>query len=545
MAHSLSSVRELQGADEGAASVEFTRVEFTRGKRTYSVEHVDDKVYHHERQIDAHGEAIYDQALPVHYAIGSGKRGHSYLINREGVLFMSPLSWYSQTGQWDLTPGYPEDGHERFGRRISERCLSCHAGRVAPDPDWSDRFDREAPVLESMIGCERCHGPGKGHVARHRAADLPEGDDPIINPARLEPTLRESVCNQCHLPGEEFLRYGRTDFDFRPGMHVGDVWSILVARPAAASPGTLTAVSQAQQMASSQCAQASAGRLGCISCHDPHEVPAESERDAFFREKCLACHSAEDCREKMERRQVVSAADSCIVCHMPRLASEIPHTTQTDHSIPRRSGRAPQTGRPAVPGSAEIFDIAAAPLSELEQSRAHGLRFARMAMKSRITDVAQTAVKDLEPVVLSSPDDNRAAEGLALAWSLTRHEESAIALWKRLLAARPVREETLLSLALAQQRRGEIDEALAYWDRLLEANPWRAESWLKRSQLLRQRGRESEALDACRKAIEVDPSLIEAYLQLSELCSRHGLDDEAARCRNIVQRLKGPAAPAR
>ena len=38
--------------------------------------------------------------------LGSGRQGASYLIDRDGFLFQSPISWYAQQRRWDLSPGY-------------------------------------------------------------------------------------------------------------------------------------------------------------------------------------------------------------------------------------------------------------------------------------------------------------------------------------------------------------------------------------------------------------------------------------------------------
>jgi hypothetical protein len=40
------------------------------------------------------------------FGIGSGEHGTSYVVARGDLLFLAPLSYYSQKGLWDLSPGY-------------------------------------------------------------------------------------------------------------------------------------------------------------------------------------------------------------------------------------------------------------------------------------------------------------------------------------------------------------------------------------------------------------------------------------------------------
>ena len=64
------------------------------------------------------------------------------------------------------------------------------------------------PVFQGHeIGCERCHGPGELHVAHPEI--IGGRDMTIVNPASLAPSLRDAVCEQCHLQGEKrVLRRG-------------------------------------------------------------------------------------------------------------------------------------------------------------------------------------------------------------------------------------------------------------------------------------------------------------------------------------------------
>ena len=100
----------------------------------------------------------------VKYAVGSGSRGISYLIENDSRLFQSPITWFSQKRRWDVSPGYG-DGSLHFDRPIVADCLFCHANRVVPIAHTINQY--EQPIFRGhSVGCERCHGPGELHTQR-------------------------------------------------------------------------------------------------------------------------------------------------------------------------------------------------------------------------------------------------------------------------------------------------------------------------------------------------------------------------------------------
>ena len=59
-------------------------------------------------------------------------------------------------------------------------------------------------------------------------------------------------------------------------------------------------VGQVEQMHESRCFRASAGRLSCISCHDPHQRPEPEKQAAYYQERCLECHADRGCSLPLE-----------------------------------------------------------------------------------------------------------------------------------------------------------------------------------------------------------------------------------------------------
>jgi hypothetical protein len=455
---------------------------FVAGGLHYGISPREQHVFHREWAADPRGGVLVEAEAEVEFAVGSGKTARSYLVNHDGYLFESPITWFTQAGRWDLSPSY-ENSNQHFSRPIRPGCLFCHSNSVDHVPGTANRY--RPPIFRGFaIGCERCHGPGELHVRRQTEDKSGGGpDDTIVNPARLEPDLREAVCYQCHLQGEQrVVRRDGGDFDYRPGLPLHAFLMDFVIR--GDGPGDTKFVSSVEQMSASRCYRSSREpkKLGCISCHDPHRLPAPRERDAFFRRRCLQCHTETSCGLSPADRHAHNTQDSCIACHMPRNDSEVSHAAVTDHRIPRRAAPRPKDAatRRSLPREGFTlvpFHAGRVDRQDDEVVRAYGLALAGMLDSGPPEDVAARlgaeALPLLEQTLRRDLRDAAAweAKGTALWW-LDRKAE-ALQAYDRSLAERPGEENTLHlagKLALQMNRRAEGRD---YLTRAVRLNPWR------------------------------------------------------------------------
>ena len=118
--------------------------------------------------------------------------GRSYAYSENGYLYQAPVGYYSNRRAWDMAPGYESDLHPDLDRPITPDCLFCHTSGARADPGTLNRISGWADLRG--IACERCHGDGTRHAAGPKPGN-------IVNPAKLEWTARNAVCEQCHLSG--------------------------------------------------------------------------------------------------------------------------------------------------------------------------------------------------------------------------------------------------------------------------------------------------------------------------------------------------------
>ncbi|MFN9717424.1 MAG: cytochrome c3 family protein [Planctomycetota bacterium] len=492
---------------------------------SYRVEIRDREMIHHEIMTDLEGRQIYCQSEPVHSVIGSGEQGHAFLIHRPGMLYVSPVNWYASSGSWGLAPGYNLNSHNRFERRVTDACINCHSGRVQDDLAAADRFI-EPFFSEMSIGCERCHGAAADHVAFHSG----EGPtDTIVNPSKLSPARRDAVCNQCHLQGvERILRVGRSEFDFRPGMLLNDVWSVFV-RSAARSPDAAKAVSHAEQMQGSRCYQESSGLLGCTSCHDIHAPKSEKSLPDVYREKCLTCHSISSCSETQPRRSI--ANDSCIDCHMPSgSASDVPHAVHTSHLIVRRPETTTLLRTDSDTGKVALFpESDAIELSADEAVRSRGIALARLLDRGEQSESPANIEKLLREAKAAYPNDPAVCESLGLVLEKQGRTFEASVIWKAGLQADPTNESILFRLGRLCHDSGDLDAAADFLQKFLAKNPWHAAIHARYAHVLGLQGRLRDAIPFAEQAIQLDPTLIQVrgwLIEAYRATGQHALQAE-------------------
>ena len=498
----------------------------------YSVEQRQGHILHKEIKRDEKGKVVSQVEAEARFAIGSGQQAIAFLVQRgEGYLFQSPITWYSKKQRWDLSPGYERD-NLHFERFIKPNCLFCHSNQSNHVNGTENHY--KEPIFEGRaIGCERCHGPGELHARRPEPAN--DKAPNIVNPAKLEPALREAVCQQCHLQGDiRIVKAGRSLNDFRPGLPLSSVESVFVK---AENLQNSRFFGQVEQMYQSRCFRESSGNMGCVSCHDPHTVPGPVEKDSYYRDRCLKCHSDRGCSLPQSQRVLEGREDRCIDCHMPSASNEqVPHTASTLHSIPRFKDRGQSI--PGMPDHPQGRDTPLIhfhsdqldPRGRSEIARDLGIALAlnnRAIPKMTPVSVSRMALPLLEKALDSNPTDAPAweAEGIAL-WQLARREESLTAL-RSALAYAPTNEGTLITAGTKAAQLKKQEEAIRDFEKAVAINPWRSDYHQVLAFLRLEREEWQRAIDAARTSIRLQPSNHEARMILIQALIKYGRGPEA------------------
>jgi Tfp pilus assembly protein PilF len=529
---------------------------FKRLDTEFRLERKDGKLIYRQSARDEKGDLIYDSTTPIDYVLGSGTHGYAYLTNHEGFVFQAPVSWFSQKHIWDVSPGFPPEW--RAGRPVPSECLFCHSNMVNAKDGYPNRYG--APIFNGLnIGCERCHGPGERHVAKQTPKPPQTGQDySIVNPRHLASELRESICNQCHITGEaRVVPRGRGLQDFRPGLPLEQFRSILVL---AKEPGTeRNAVNQVQQMYQCECFAKSVedpehGRykLGCISCHDPHEHVATDQRVQHYRQACLQCHKEHGCTVPESTRRQTVKDDSCIECHMPRYPSEdIPHNASTNHRIVKRPGKIETETTPRRKSEPKyvFFPEQRVDANNPERKRDFGIGMSHVMGRMHVNGqrppprMARQTLDLLNEAVRNDPTDWEAWETKAKLLTVLDRTDEALVAYKKVLETEPHREISLMGAAMSAHSIDRIDEAAELWGRAVAENPWRASHRAAYAQALRQKKRWNEACEQAEAWVRLDPPNVEARIMLV-ICLANAGDKKRAREEfSRIERLKPSNLP--
>lgn len=397
------------------------------------------------------------------YVIGSGTHAAGYLVLADGHLFQSPVCYYPSRRAYDLAPGYEKLSDPDFTRPVGEACLLCHSGAPLPVEGSLNRY-QSPPFREEAISCDRCHGPVQAHLQAPSRSN-------IINPAKLPPAARDSVCEQCHLAGAaRVLNPGRSFGDFKAGQPLEDVFTIYITGGANRD---FKVISHSEQLALSACARNSQSKFWCGTCHDPHDKPAETAQ--YYASRCLSCHQG---------RLSAShpAGRDCVSCHMPRrTARDGGHSVFTDHRIrrrPQQQGESP----------AESDLVAWRPAAPAFEQRNLALALANSGVDRRSPSQIVRGYRLLTEVQKSFPDDVDVLNTLGNTLLLGKEPREALRAFERVLQLTPGSAVAEQNVGMAWRAAGQLDQAALHLERCLEFDPLMLPAATALMEVYRQQG---------------------------------------------------------
>lgn len=372
------------------------------------------------------------------YFLGSGHLGTTWLYSVNHYLFESPVAWYS-SGRYDMKPGLSKETKMLPGLPMQSDCMRCHMSDVQPsDPGTINRYSGPA-FLHAGITCEACHGDTTAHVATG-------GKAPVVNPARISPYARDSICISCHLEADITVeRAGRSMLNYKPGDSIADYLAFYTYTN---SDPLARGVSEVEQFKQSMCKRSSGDRLSCTSCHDPHFTPSPSQQVAFFRSKCLVCHGTPSFVKTHHPDK-----PNCIGCHMPHNgAQNIPHVAWTDHRILRNPNRGSS-------GQSSATDILKSIFSPKANKRDLGMAYYLAYLKGN-PEEGPRAWSLLSSQQDAIQNDKAALDALALLNIEKGDAQTGEALFQRALRLDPKDLTALSNLGALRAKQGKLSESL-------------------------------------------------------------------------------------
>jgi hypothetical protein len=245
-------------------------------------------------------------SLPIRWGFGTG--GQTWVLERQGKLYDSLVSYYPSIEGLDITMGEeritPHTVEEAMGRELApteaRACFGCHASNAVL------KRKLNLQTMELGVTCEHCHAGTNAHLI-----DALQGQFDSAPPklGKLSAEDVSTFCGQCHRTWDAVLR-GHFD-------------------------GEVNVRFQPYRLANSKCFDGADPRISCIACHDPHQDVVR--QDSSYDPKCLSCHGSATQRGSVPAPAGAHgcpvAKANCVSCHMPKVNLPGGHAAFTDHQI--------------------------------------------------------------------------------------------------------------------------------------------------------------------------------------------------------------------
>jgi predicted CXXCH cytochrome family protein len=460
------------------------------------------------------------------------------------------------------------------------QCAFCHSTNLQKNYDLSSN-SYATTWTDVDVGCEACHGPGSGHVARARAGQPPlSGTDRIGLMASLKPadhgrwemnpetgiarrteklsSMEIDTCAACHAR--------RRPITERPQPGASFLDSYL---PALLDPGLYHADGQIEgevyEYGSFLQSRMYRAGVTCSNCHEPHSATLRAEGNSL----CGQCHMpAKFDAPEHHHHQSGSTGAQCVNCHMatktymivddrrdhsirvprpdlsvsmgtPNACNQCHRDRPTDWAASKAAewypkgqqnashyGTALQSGRVGAPDAEHQLDALILDQSQPGIARASALTLLPRFASSASAPAIAAAVADPNPLVRAAApralSANASPATVQAALSLLRDPVRAA----RIEAARALSGMPPQAMSLEQRR----DFALAY-EELVAAeslNEDRPEAHLNLGLLHTRQGQPADAETEYQTALRLDPNFVPALMNLADLDRMRGMDAQGA-----------------
>jgi hypothetical protein len=242
--------------------------------------------------------------MPIRWALGADfSIGQTYILEKDGQLFESRVSWFRELNGLGPTMGYvgsvPANLQDAAGRLLGLdeklRCFGCHSTDAVHGKQLS--LDHLIPGVQ----CAHCHQGTEAHLAAVDHGNQQGAPKELSRLMKLSAEEASNFCGQCH----------RT-------------WAEIAGEP---NPSIANIRFQPYRLTGSKCYDPDDARISCLACHNPHHDFNAQTVD--FDKKCLTCHAG----GKPSAKACPVAKEKCVSCHMPKLELPGAHYKFTDHRI--------------------------------------------------------------------------------------------------------------------------------------------------------------------------------------------------------------------
>jgi hypothetical protein len=191
--------------------------------------------------------------------------------------------YFPLPAQWDVThqkwlPYFAKNGTDWWAELYPADNLKRPTGPLCDGCHSVNYNAQTKTVTEWNVGCERCHGPGSGHV-------IHPSRDNIINPGELDYVRANDVCIQCHSQGRPVTnptegRYYDWPVGYNVGRNLHEFWRLEEHRLGETSfTHFADGTAHKNRMQGNDYVQSVMYTHGvkCFTCHDVHGTPNDAD----------------------------------------------------------------------------------------------------------------------------------------------------------------------------------------------------------------------------------------------------------------------------